>query len=202
MMLMTRVMASALVIVVCTSTKGITQESVSELKKRIEQLEAKVQLLERSISMIFTELDKGTTSNLAGSGPSNATKMAETTKPAVNDLSDPFRVGVTWAGEVSVRNARGNLKTKWAISISERDGDRFGGGLVVGMPDGEIIETPVSGTAPSNGDGLVVMETPLIGRAKSFARGRLQNGEIALTVKATSKLGEEVVGSATLRPKN
>lgn len=201
-MLMTRVMASALAILAFTSCAGFAQESVTELKKRIEQLEAKVQLLEKSISMIFTELDKGTTGTPAGSGLSSATKMAETPKPAVNDQSDPFRVGVTWVGDLAVKNARGSAKSKWAISVSERDGDRFSGGIVVGMPNGEIIETPISGTVPSDGDGLVVMETPLVGRAKSFARGRMQNGEIALTVKATTKLGEEVVGAATLRPKN
>ncbi|XZE44282.1 hypothetical protein SH467x_003883 [Pirellulaceae bacterium SH467] len=195
-------MASALVILVCTTREGFSQESVSELKNRIEQLEAKVQLLERSVNLLFAELDKGQASVTMAANSSNAPKGSEGTKEPASDQSDPFRVGVTWVGDVAVKNARGSAKTKWAISISERDGVRFEGGLVVSLPDGQIVESPVSGTAPSNGDGLVVMETPLVGRAKSFARGRLQNGEIALTVKATTKLGEEVVGAATLRPKN
>ncbi|AMV35559.1 hypothetical protein VN12_25935 [Pirellula sp. SH-Sr6A] len=201
-MLIARMTVAVLIFVACAPCVAIAQESISDLKQRIEQLEAKVQLLEKSISMLFTELDKGTASGSAGTGTSGAPKMAESTKPPVNDQSDPFRVGVTWVGDVAVKSARGTAKSKWAISISERDGTRFAGGLVIGMPDGQIVESPVSGTAPTNGDGLITLETPLIGRAKSFARGRVQNGEIALTVKGTTKLGEDVVGSATLRPKN
>ncbi len=127
------------------------------------------------------------------SQPANETSVKAGENPA-----DPFRVGVTWVGEAKA----GNRTAKWAVSISERDGQRFSGGMVTVAPNGDKFEMPISGTAPDSNNGLVVMETSLVGRARYFARGRLQNGEIALTFKGTTNLGQDIVGAATLRPKN
>ncbi|MDX1928724.1 MAG: hypothetical protein SFV81_19500 [Pirellulaceae bacterium] len=181
-----------------TATQATAQVPVDELKSRVDQLETKVKLLERLVTSLLEEREsessKGTTQKDTSSSTS-AARVAQADENAV----DAFRVGVTWVGELK---GTGGKAGKWAISVSERNGDKFGGGMVVVGPNGEKLELPISGTVPVTGNGLVIMETPLVGRQKAFARGRMQNGEIALTFKATNKLGEDVIGACTLRPKN
>ncbi len=72
------------------------------------------------------------------SQPANETSVKAGENPA-----DPFRVGVTWVGEAKA----GNRTAKWAVSISERDGQRFSGGMVTVAPNGDKFEMPISGTA-------------------------------------------------------
>ncbi len=188
--------AAMLGVVWFTASVCTAQDSADDLKRRVEQLEDRVQLLEKSLNLLLSEREKTPLQNSMAQTPS----LPANNQPgkATENPADPFRVGVTWVGEAK----SGNRTAKWAISISERDGQRFAGGMVMVAPNGEKVEMPISGTAPDSNSGLVVMETALVGRAKYFARGRLQNGEIALTFKGTSNLGQDMVGASTLRPKN
>ncbi len=61
---------------------------------------------------------------------------------------------------------------------------------------------PVAGKAPTGAEGEFTLQTSMVGRAQFFARGRLNNGEVALAFSGTNALGEKKVGPATLRPKN
>ena len=165
-------------------------QDAPDLRRKVDELEAKLRLAEETVDLLEKENVRLRDENakLKGGEP----------KSADASDSDPFRVGVVWVGEAKT----GDKTAQWAISVSERDGNKLSGVSAVIGPDGKKAEVPFSGTAPAKGDGLVVLESPLVGRAKIFMRGRLVNGEIALAFSGTSRLGEKVFGSATLRPKN
>jgi hypothetical protein len=165
-------------------------QDATDLRRKVDELEAKLKLAEETLDLLEKENVRLRDENakLKGGEP----------KPADSSDNDPFRVGVVWVGEAK----SGDKVGQWAISISERDGNKLSGVAAIVGPEGKKSEVPVSGTAPAKGDGLVVLETPLVGRAKIFLRGRLVNGEIALAFSGTSRLGEKFFGSATLRPKN
>lgn len=166
------------------------QDGSADLRLKVDELEARLKLAEQTVDILEKETER--------LRAENARLKGAEAKPTTSSDEDPFRVGVVWVGE-----ARSGDKTaRWAISISERDGNKFSGVAAIIGPDGKKAEVPVSGTAPENGNGLVVFESPLVGRAKMFMRGRLVNGEIALAFSGTSRLGDKLFGSATLRPKN
>lgn len=173
-------------VLLCIMNVAKSQETIDELKRRVTTLESRMELLEQLIDSLVAQNAKG--------------KRMESSPaaPALKEAADPFRVGVVWVGEAK----SGDKVAKWALSVSGREGNRLTAGVVVALPNGEKQEFGLAGTAPGSGDGLVVLESELVGRAKIFARGRLQNGEIALTFSGTSKLGDKMFGSATLRPKN
>jgi len=154
------------------------QETVESLKKQVESLELKLQLAETTISIL--EKDRAETSD-------SSTESTE---------SDPFRAGAVWAGSA----VRGGTEAKWALSIAQRDGEKFSGGVAIAGPQGKKFEFPVHGTAPVKGNGLVVIESPLMGRRKAFFRGRMVNGKVALAFSLTGENGEKNFGSATLLP--
>ena len=181
-----------------TATHATALAPIDDLESRVDQLETKVKLLERLVTSLLEERPSDSSKGAMLKDTASSTS-AERIAPAGENAVDAFRVGVTWVGEIK---GIGGKAGKWAISVSERTGEKFGGGMVVVGPNGEKLELPISGTVPVAGNGIVIMETPLVGRQKIFARGRMQNGEIALTYKGTSKLGEDVIGACTLRPKN
>lgn len=165
------------------------QDGDTDLRRKVDELEAKLRLAEETVDILEKETER--------LRAENAKLKGEEARPAASD-SDPFRVGVVWIGEAK----SGDKTGRWAISIAEREGNKFSGVAAIVGPDGKKAEVPVTGTAPDKGNGLVVFETPLVGRAKLFMRGRLVNGEIALAFSGTTRLGEKMFGSATLRPKN
>lgn len=165
---------------------------IEKLKQQIEILELKLQLAEQSAEQLEKECEELRKENgkLKGNSPKDE-KVAED--------EDPFRVGRVWVG-VS-KDTRDPKKTnRWAISIAERDGTKMSGGLAIVTADGKKVDVPFTGTAPAKGDGLVVIETPLLGRAKIYARGRLTNGHVSLAISGTSPLGEKVFGAAAMKP--
>ena len=85
--------------------------------------------------------------------------------------------------------------------MAERNGRKFAGAIAAINEDGKKHEIAVSGTAPENGNGVVVIESPIIGRAKLFMRGKLNNGAIALVFSGTTPLGKKFFGSAELKAK-
>ena len=172
----------------CGAVKA--EEEVTELKRQVAELEARLNLAERTVELLEKESEM--------LRAENAKLKGEAAPSSTADDSDPFQVGVVWVGEAKAAGKSG----KWAISIAERDGSKLSGVAAIMSPDGKKFEIPVSGTAPVKGNGLVVLETPLVGRAKIFFRGRLLNGEIALAFSGTTRLGDKMFGSATLRPKN
>jgi hypothetical protein len=165
-------------------------QDAPDLRRKVDELEARLKLAEETVDILEKENVRLRDENakLKGGEP----------KPTAASDTDPFRVGVVWVGEAKI----GDKTAQWAISISERDGKKLSGVSAVIGADGKKADVPFSGTAPAKGDGLVVLETPLIGRAKMFMRGRLVNGEIALAFSGTTRLGDKLFGSATLRPKN
>jgi hypothetical protein len=171
---------------------GVTwaDDSPAELRRQVEELETRLKLAEQSIELLEKEAD--------ALRAENAKLKKEDVSSGPKNEADPFRVGVVWVGEAKTNGKVG----KWAISISERDGTKLSGVAAVIRPDGQKIEIEVSGRAPREGNGLVVLESAVVGRAKMFLRGRLVNGEIALAFSGTNRLGEKTFGSATLRPKN
>ena len=164
--------------------------ATADLRRQVEELQTKLSLSEKAEELLVKEIEDLRKENAKLKG------TAEPVNPAAE--ADQFRVGVVWVGEARINGKTG----RWAVSISERDGQKFKGAVAMQGPDGKKAEVPVSGTAPSKGDGLVVLESPLVGRAKVFMRGRLSNGEIALALSATNRMGDKSFGSATLRPKN
>ncbi|MCA9135662.1 MAG: hypothetical protein KDB00_02855 [Planctomycetales bacterium] len=168
------------------------QESTeSSLAHQIEILELKLKLSEAQIEQLQKENDALRKQN-AGVGKEAPDEVV--------DENDPFAVGVVWLGVAKRTGSK--EETRWALSVSHRDGQKLEGAIAVIAPDGKKLEFPVTGTAPRSGNGVVVIETPMIGRAKLFARGTLRNGAVALAFSGTNPLGKKDFGSATLSPKN
>jgi len=186
-----RFLSLGLVISVLACGNSFAQNGdVDDLKMKIELLEAKLLASEKSVELLEKECEQ--------LRKENAQLKGGKADPA--DQQDHFAPGVVWIGD-----AKSNIEkrgTRWALSVSERDGKKFSGAIAAVLPDGKKVEFSVSGTAPSMGNGLVVIESPLVGRAKMFLRGRVTNGQIALAFTGTTALGEKMFGSATLKPKN
>lgn len=180
------VVGCLLAVLVCGAAQA--QEGAADLKGQIDELETRLKLADELVELLQKE-----TETLRAE---NAKLKGEETSAATD--SDPFQVGVVWAGQAKTA---GNT-ARWAISIAERNGNKLSGVVAVVGPEGNKNEFPVSGTAPAKGNGLVILESPLRGRAKIFLRGRLINGEIALAFSRTNRLGEKSFGSAYLRPRN
>ncbi|TWU01764.1 hypothetical protein [Neorhodopirellula pilleata] len=179
-------------VVFAVMSQGYSQESDSEtMTSQIELLSLKLQLAEEQLEKLQDECEALRRENAK-------LKQAEGNEDV--PTKDQFATGVVWAG---VSTVFGNQKTsRWALSISKRDGEKLEGGVATESPSGEKIEFPVTGKAPRSGDGLIVLETPMIGRAKLFMRGTVRNGGIALAFSGTNPLGKKMFGSATLAPKN
>jgi hypothetical protein len=182
--------ASAFIVmaIICSPCAADDAES-QKLRARIEQLESQLVVTDEALTMLEKECEKLR-------GEIRAMKGEKEVK--TSDVADPFALGVVWVGEAKIKGQVG----KWAISVQERDGNKLSGVIAVVGPGGGKQEIPVSGVAPSSGDGLLTLESPLIGRAKTFMRGHLNNGEVALAVSVTNRLGEKAFGAATLRPAN
>jgi hypothetical protein len=169
---------------------GIAQESgLEQLQQRVELLELKLQLAEQESERLEKECEELRKENARLRGGDKDTGAAK---------DDPFEPGSVWVGE-AINNDK--IKTKWALSVSERKGRTFKGAIAAINSDGNRLEFEVSGKAPDQGGGLVEFESPLIGRAKMLMRGTLRNGEIALAFSGTTRLGQKFFGSATLRPR-
>ena len=167
---------------------------IDDLKQKIELLEAKLELAERTIELLEKEnetlrKEAGNRSGKDDDGMDDDSRTRQT---------DQFHTGVVWAGLATVNKDK---KTPWAISIATRDGKKFTGAIAFKGKNNEKIELPVSGTAPASGDGLVVIETPVIGRGKMYARGNLRNGVIALAYSLTDQFGKKHFGAASLESK-
>ncbi|WP_372725227.1 hypothetical protein [Novipirellula sp.] len=163
----------------------------SSLNQRIETLELKLQLAEQQIKQLNEECEA-----LRKENASLKEVEAESSDPA----KDQFAPGVVWGGLSKIPGQKDELR--WAISIAQRDGDKLEGVVATHSPSGDKIEFPVTGKAPRRGDGLVIIESPVVGRAKIFMRGTLRNGSVALAFSGTSPLGKKFFGSAALSPKN
>ena len=177
------------IVTICVSTFTALPKAVgdeTELKSKISKLEARVEEQSALIAALKRERDQ------------LKSELERLKEPAPSSSADPFRVGVVWVGEIKAEGVTG----KFAISISEREGGNYKAGLVLQKPNGEKVEFQVSGKAPTGPEGDFTMQSPMVGRAQFFARGRLQNGEIALAYSGTNALGEKKVGPGTLRPKN
>jgi hypothetical protein len=175
------------------SADAADDAETEKLKQQIEILELKFQLAEQSAEQLEKECAELRKENakLKGAAPKDT--------PAKAEEEDQFRVGRVWVG-VS-KDTRDPKKTnRWAISIAERDGTKMSGGLAIVTADGKKVDVPFTGTAPTSGDGLVVIESPLIGRAKIYARGRLTNGQASLAFSGTNPLGDKVFGAAAMKP--
>lgn len=159
------------------------------LRERIDQLESQLAAADEAMALLEKEGETLRSENR---------KLKGEKEPEAAITQDPFGVGVVWVGDAKINGQIG----KWAISITERNGNKLSGVIAAAGPAGGKLEIPVSGVAPASGNGLVTFESPLIGRAKSFMRGRLINGEIALAVSITGRLGEKAFGSANLSPAN
>jgi serine/threonine protein kinase len=146
------------------------------------------------IGFVLTNVEQGT--HVPAPAQENA-RLTGDTDEATAAKEDPFAPGTLWVGE-AINND--NVRTQWALSVSERKGPAFRGTVAAIHGDGNMFEFEVSGTAPEHGSGLVEIESLPIGRAKMFMRGTLRNGEIALVCSGTSRLGDKFFGSATLRP--
>ncbi len=162
---------------------------VADLKRQISDLETRLGLAEKSAELLEKEIELLRKENAQLKGEERTSQAEEI---------DQFRVGVVWVGEART----GGRIAQWAVSVSERSERRFSGVVAIVAPDGKKSEFPVSGTAPATGNGLLVLESPLVGRAKLYMRGRVANGEAALAFSGTTRLGDKILGSATLRPKN
>lgn len=174
------------------------QDSTIELlKQQIEVLELKLKLAEAAADKLQQECDALRKENLAlkSAGKVEPEKMVE---PA--STRDQFEPGVVWIGTSKSGSKKG--RTRWALSVSKRDGENFEGGVAVVNSRGTKFEFAVSGKAPRNGDGLVVVESALMGRAKLFMRGTLRNGAIAFAFSGTNPLGGKLFGSASLKQQN
>lgn len=177
----------------CSISNGLPAQDAtnSPLAQQTEILELKLRLAEEQLKQLQEECDS--------LRRENAKLKNEETDP-VGSSDDPFAVGVVWVGTSQAAGAKQSVR--WAISISKRDGEQFEGGVAAELPNGDKLEFPVTGRAPQRGNGLVIIESPMIGRAKIFMRGTLRNGAIALAFSGTGALGKKVFGSATLSPKN
>ncbi|MBS0205137.1 MAG: hypothetical protein JSS49_19710 [Planctomycetes bacterium] len=166
--------------------------TVTELKQKIELLELKLQLAEKSLELIEKECE---------ALRKHSTEVTHQ-KPQPAEKDDQFFPGVVWAGSAITVIGKDKRNYKWAVSIAKRDGRKLEGAIAVIAPDGGKIEIPVTGTAPERGDGLVVLESPVIGRSKLYMRGNLRNGGISLAYSGVTPLGEKFFGTAALAPKN
>ena len=127
--------------------------------QRIEVLELKLKLAEVQIEALQQQRDALLKENAA-------LKNGHAEEAVAGE--DQFAAGVVWAG--TSKTAGKKDKLRWALSISKRDGVTFEGAVAALSPDGKKIEFPVSGKAPRSGDGLVIIESPLIGRPDVYAR--------------------------------
>ena len=176
-----------LIFVMCGAfnSHAYCQDGTAEpLAQQIEVLELKLQLAEAQLETLQAECEALRKENAAF-------KKEEMRKEVA--VEDQFAPGVVWVA--TSKSTGGKKNIPWAISISKRDGDKFEGGVATQSPNGEKFEFPVTGRAPRTGDGLVVLESPMIGRAKMFMRGTLRNGSIAIAFSATSPLGEKRFGA-------
>ncbi|MEX0729011.1 MAG: hypothetical protein WD065_22240 [Planctomycetaceae bacterium] len=190
-MKLSRCLAVGFVIGSLTCGTVRADKETEELKQRIEQLEVRLNLAKETAELMEKENELLRKENALLKGEN---------EEAENEADDQFGVGMVWKGEA--KQAKKNADTAhWAISVSERDGKKFKGVVAAVGPDGNKFEFPVAGTAPASGNGLVVIESPVIGRAQMFLRGRINNGEIALAFSGVTRLGKKIFGSATLRPK-
>ncbi|PQO26579.1 hypothetical protein C5Y97_29810 [Blastopirellula marina] len=172
------------------SMRAIAQDPNLELlKQRVELLELKLQLAEQESERLEKECEELRKENAKLKGVAQTSPM---------NSKDPFEPGVVWLGD-AINDDK--VKTRWALSVSDRKGRSFEGVIAAINDDGKKMEFSVSGKAPSAGNGLVEFESPLMGRAKMFMRGTLKNGEIALAFSGTTPLGKKIFGSATLKPK-
>jgi hypothetical protein len=180
----------ASIVLAALSSNGLADEAETQkLRERVTLLEAQLAAADASVAAFEKQCEmlKKEISELKGEK-----------EPTESTTADAFAVGVVWIGEAKINGHTG----KWALSISERDGNKLSGVVAAVGPAGVKHEITVSGTAPATGNGLVTLESPLVGRAKSFMRGRLTNGEVALAVSLVNRLGEKAFGAATLRPAN
>ncbi len=180
-----------LCLTVSLSSSSSKADELSDLKSKVTQLELQVDEQKTLIETLKRERDESRreVQRLKGNPPP---------APPAATGTDPFRVGVVWVGEAK---SGANLG-KFALSISERDGENYKGAIVTVTADGQKNEMPVAGKAPTGAEGEFTLQTSMVGRAQFFARGRLNNGEVALAFSGTNALGEKKVGPATLRPKN
>ncbi|WP_166820199.1 RICIN domain-containing protein [Thalassoroseus pseudoceratinae] len=122
-------------------------------------------------------------------------KVAERSRPAKKPKKkDRFEVASVWGG-----TARDSNKTKinWAMSISKRNGDHFEGAIAITDSKGRKFEAPIKGTGPADGDGVVIIESPL-GKDKWFGRGKIVDGKIELAYTSTGPRGTKIFGAGTL----
>ena len=126
--------------------------------------------------------------------------LKKANKPDETTKNDPFAAGVVWVGKIAFYDSKKG--PAWALSISKREGEKFEGAVATARANGEKFEFPVTGRAPSSGNGVVVIESPLMGREKYFGRGTLRNGKVALSISVSGALGKKGFGDATLSPKN
>lgn len=179
-------------LVICSQPVAQAQETESNsLESRIEILELKLQLAEARIAQLQRE-----NSDLAKENA--ALKKADARSTAAKE-QDLFEVGRVWVGE-SISDSK--KRTNWAVSISKRDGRNFEGGIAAKADDGKKLEFPFTGKAPIGENGIVIIESPMMGRAKIFMRGTLRNRAVALVFSGTGPLGGKFFGSASLRPEN
>ncbi|WP_166831348.1 hypothetical protein [Thalassoroseus pseudoceratinae] len=177
-----------------TLSSPVAASEIDDLKQKIELLEAKLELAEKTIELLQKENE-----TLRKEGGSRSGKDDDGMEDdSRTRQADQFHTGVMWAGLATVKKGK---KTPWAISIATRDGKKFTGAIAFIGKDNEKIELPVSGTAPARGDGLVVIESPVIGRGKLYARGNLRNGVVALAYSLTDQFGKKHFGAATLESK-
>ncbi|QDT14422.1 hypothetical protein [Alienimonas californiensis] len=172
-----------------------------ELEDRIKTLELQLQLAETTAALLEKE-------NEALRQENAALKAKHAAAPAAADASemppaeggeaaDPFRVGAVWYG--TLRGGKdGKEQMKWALSVSERTGDRIAGGVAFDVPGKPKFEMKFTGSAPTDGDGPVTVETERVGQAKLFMRGRLANGAVTGACSMTDPHGRKKYGSAAL----
>ena len=186
----TALLSVPLVLVLAVNQASAQQPTEVELAQRIEILELKLQLAEQQIKQLENECES--------LRKENATLKQEQ-GGSTESAEDPFAEGVVWAGRVKFYGS--DKGPPWAISISKRNGNKFEGAVATVNREGEKFEFPVSGTAPREGNGVVVVESPTIGRAKLFARGTLRNGAVALSISTTDAFGKKKFADASLVPK-
>lgn len=196
-MRLTQIVTIALAGLLTMPSVGFANDAeLEKLKQQIEVLELKLKLAEQTAEVLEKECAALRNENARLKGMDAKGKADKSEKP---DENDQFRVGAVWVG-VSKDTRDPKRVTRWAISVSERDGEKLSGGLAIVNPDGKKADVPFSGKAPATGDGLVVIETPAIGRAKILARGRLVNGVASLVFSGTNPLGEKAFGAAAMKP--
>jgi len=167
-----------------SSTESLTQK-IEILKLQLQLAESQVEKLQQECEALRKE---------------NAELVSGVKEGEMVEPEDQFSVGTVWAGMSKTVGKKDSVR--WAISVSKRDGEKFEGGLAAINAQDRKLDLPVTGRAPQNGNGLVVIETPLMGRGKIFMRGTLRNGIVALAFSGTDPLGKKFVGSASLENKD